>query len=396
MKKIAIIGKGHAGSTIPLIREFVLKGFAVDYYILSLGSVHDIEATDISFSTNKKGIVRIPADNWRALYNYFGSNDSVNIFTINTPRPFEKVFILKHIVDLYRSLLIKSICKIINKNRYQLVNIVGRYDVYDIIKYCSYLNSKTIVSLHEVCNHSAPDFTHPNKVLKYLFKKNKPIVVFSKKSYEDIISYSSVNPQLITQINFGLFTSYKIFSNNYEMSLPDRYLLFIGRITPYKGLPTLFDAVGNLSPFTKNTVKIVVAGGGNDECLERMNANDVFIVINRFLKNEEIVELIKRSDGVICPYTSASQSGIPQTTYVFGKPVIATNVPGLNDVVKEGYNGFLFGVKDSLHLANIIETIWNNPDLLNNLSHNIAEFEESYPLYSWSYISECYLRTFCC
>lgn len=394
MKKIAIIGKGHAGSTIPLIREFVLKGFVVDYYILSLGSVHDIEAADISFSTKKKGIVRVPSDNWGALYNYFGGNDSVNIFTINTPRPFEKMFLLKHVISLYRSLLIRSICKNIDKKHYQFVNIVGRYDVYDIIKYCSYLKSKTIVSLHEVCNHSAPDFTHPNKVLKCLFKINIPIVVFSKKSFDDILRYNLANPKNIYQINFGLFSSYAIFRGRYDMLLPERYLLFIGRITPYKGLPSLYEAYNLLSSSTKEKVKIVIAGSGHDEYVEKMKRCDSFVVINRFLKNEEIVELIERAEAVVCPYTSASQSGIPQTVFVFGKPIIATNILGLNDVIKNEYNGLLIDTHNPTKLADKIENIWNDSRILKGLSHDMKEFEDMFPYYSWKFIADCYLKNF--
>ncbi|MDD3462296.1 MAG: glycosyltransferase family 4 protein [Sulfurospirillaceae bacterium] len=42
-----------------------------------------------------------------------------------------------------------------------------------------------------------------------------------------------------------------------------------------------------------------------------------------------------------------------------GKPLIATNVPGCKDIVKEGYNGFLCEVKNSISLADRMEKMIN-------------------------------------
>lgn len=396
MKKIAFLASGHAGSTVPLIRQFVLKGFLVDYYLLTSGPIYDIEATDICFTPTHYGLEEIPSSCWPKLLGYFGNKgDSVRLFSIKNSRPYENWPFLNHLVStLSRNTIIRQTCNYINQQHYSFINIIGRYTVSDIPRYCRYLRGNVTVSLHEVCNHEAPDFVHPNWVMKNLFKKKTPIIVFSHKSYSDLIKYRGVDEHRIYQFKFGLFTSYTIYGKTELMKLPKRFLLFVGRINSYKGLGQIYNAFGLLPVKLKEEISIVIAGGGHDANLERMSHFCNFHIINRFLKNEEICELIQHSDAVICPYTSASQSGIPQTALVFGRPIIASDIDGLNDVVKNDYNGILFKVGEAKQLAEIMEQTWKKPESLQRLSRDMSSFETEFLDYSWDSITNRYITFF--
>ena len=396
MQSIAFIGSGHDGSTVPLIRQFLLKGFLVDYYLLTSGPIYDIEATDICFTPTHFGLEEIPSSCWPKLSGYFGDKeDSVRLFSIKTSRPYESRPLLNHFVSaIFRNTIIRQACHYINQQHYSFINIIGRYTVSDILRYCRYLHGNLTVSLHEVCNHETPDFVHPNWVMKNLFKKKTPIIVFSHKSYSDLIKYKGVEEKSIFQLKFGLFTSYSIYGKTELMELPKRFFLFVGRINSYKGLGLIYNAFGFLSVKVKEEISIVIAGGGHDANLERMSHISNFHIINRFLKNEEICELIQHSDAVICPYTSASQSGIPQTAFVFGRPIIASDIDGLNDVVKNDYNGILFNVGEAKQLAEIMEQTWKNPELLQRLSKDMSSFETVFHDYSWDSIVNSYITYF--
>ena len=396
MKRIAIIGSGHAGSTVPLIRQFLIKGFSVDYYLLTSGPIYDIEATDICFIPTHYGLEEIPSSCWPKLSGYFGDKgDSVRLFSIKNYRPYESRPFINHLVSaLFRYTIIRRACSYITQQHYSFINIIGRYTVSDILRYCRFLHGNVTVSLHEVCNHEDPDFVHPNWVMKNLFKKKIPIIVFSHKSYSDLIKYKGVEENRIYQFKFGLFTSYSIYGKTESMDLPKRFFLFVGRINSYKGLAQIYNAFGLLSAKAKEEISIVIAGGGHDVNLERMSHVSNFHIINRFLKNEEICELIQRSDAVICPYTSASQSGIPQTAFVFGRPIIASDIDGLNDVVKNDYNGILFKAGEAKQLAEIMELTWKNPESLQRLSKDWSSFETEFLDYSWGSITNKYIKLF--
>lgn len=126
------------------------------------------------------------------------------------------------------------------------------------------------------------------------------------------------------------------------------YILFFGRIEKYKGVDVLIDA---FSKFDKATdVKLVIAGKGNAECEQKPNDN--VILINRFIKDEEIASLYKGASFVVYPYISATQSGVLSLAMFFETPIIASDVPYFKQVLNDSNTGLLFknGNADDLYL----------------------------------------------
>lgn len=87
---------------------------------------------------------------------------------------------------------------------------------------------------------------------------------------------------------------------------------------PYKGIGLLYQAyLKNLNK--GENIPIVIAGKGNDRYLPLFVKAPNVKVINTYLSNQDIATLIANCKAVVCPYLSASQSGIPQTVNQFGK-----------------------------------------------------------------------------
>lgn len=131
-------------------------------------------------------------------------------------------------------------------------------------------------------------------------------------------------------------------------------ILFFGRVSPYKGLKYLLRAL----PMIKSSVPgicLTIAGEGDFqpdevECM----ADDSVTVIHRRLDNAELAGLIQAAAVVVCPYTDATQSGVIMTAFAFGKPVVATRVGGIPEVVREGQTGVLVPPRDPKALARAI------------------------------------------
>ena len=68
-----------------------------------------------------------------------------------------------------------------------------------------------------------------------------------------------------------------------------------------------------------------------------------------------------------------------------GKPVIATRVGGILEVVEDGYNGFLFEANDSKVLAEKVNLLFRNPSLARKMGKNGRE--GVLQKYSWSRIA---------
>jgi glycosyltransferase involved in cell wall biosynthesis len=149
-------------------------------------------------------------------------------------------------------------------------------------------------------------------------------------------------------------------------------LLFFGRIVPYKGLDLLlrsFMEVRKSFP-----CRLLIAGDGNitpyKDVLEELQ--DVTLV-NRWIAETEIADFFARSDLVVLPYTSASQSGVIPIAAVFGLPVIATTVGGLSEQIEDGVSGWLVPPGDVHRLADAVREVLSNPQMARKRGQALKE-----------------------
>lgn len=132
-------------------------------------------------------------------------------------------------------------------------------------------------------------------------------------------------------------------------------VLFFGRVQEYKGLKYLLEAEPLVTPHVPD-FKVIVAGSGSDlkNYTEAINKNPQFELHDRFIPNDEVAALFQRSGCVVMPYIEASQSGVLAMAYAFGKPVIATDVGSLPEMVEPGKTGFIIPPRDPKALANAL------------------------------------------
>lgn len=90
---------------------------------------------------------------------------------------------------------------------------------------------------------------------------------------------------------------------------------------------------------------------------------------------------------MVCPYTDATQSGVIMSAFAFSKPVIATNVGGLPEMVRHQQYGMIIKEKDVDALADSIISLWNQPCLVNTYSENIKKDYDTGDL-SWETIAK--------
>jgi starch synthase len=124
-------------------------------------------------------------------------------------------------------------------------------------------------------------------------------------------------------------------------------ILFFGRIWEYKGLEYLIRAEPLITAAVPNA-RIVIAGRGEnfDKYRRMMVHPEHFIVYNEWISDEQQAALFREASVVVLPYIEASQSGVIPIAYSHRKPVIATSVGGLPDMVEDGRTGYLIPPRD--------------------------------------------------
>ena len=137
-------------------------------------------------------------------------------------------------------------------------------------------------------------------------------------------------------------------------------ILFFGFVRPYKGLDVLLGAMPQI--IRRTGASLVVAGEfwsqGKQQYLDQMDKlgiTDHVTIYDRYIKNEEVADFFRKADVVVVPYRSATGTGIVPIAFSFGKPVVATAVGCLPDVVRDGETGFLVPPGDSASLADAVE-----------------------------------------
>lgn len=149
---------------------------------------------------------------------------------------------------------------------------------------------------------------------------------------------------------------------------PGIRLLFFGRINEYKGLPYFVEAVVDLRRRGYDVVG-VVAGRGTD--LERHRARMVdagcFEVLDKYIPATEVPPLFVDARAVVLPYIDGTQSGVAAMALGYGKPVVATRVGSIPELVRDGINGLLVAPRDQDALNEALRKIVIDDELCASL-----------------------------
>jgi len=111
-------------------------------------------------------------------------------------------------------------------------------------------------------------------------------------------------------------------------------LLFFGRLLPYKGLGLLRAAINELDCSEEWVLRIVGSGPESTE-LDALRSTPGVTVENRWVPDGEITALIAWADAIVLPYIEASQSGVAPGAIAAGRIVVATQVGGLAEQVRD-------------------------------------------------------------
>jgi glycosyltransferase involved in cell wall biosynthesis len=109
-----------------------------------------------------------------------------------------------------------------------------------------------------------------------------------------------------------------------------------------------FQLLGQLGTINKSAI-------GQDEVEDWQKEN----IINYLGTAEDVRDTIANADCIVLPSYREGTSKTLLEAASMGKPIITTDVPGCNNVVNDGENGYLCRVKDTIDLADKIEMMIN-------------------------------------
>ncbi|MEJ2615044.1 MAG: glycosyltransferase, partial [Ignavibacteriaceae bacterium] len=237
-----------------------------------------------------------------------------------------------------------------------------------------------------ICDNVIPHESKPgDKALtKYFFGVVDYFIVLSKKVQQDLLN---LMPQVKNK--FLSHPIYSVFGDSVKKTAAKKHLsineektiLFFGFIRDYKGLDNLLEAIALLK--NKFKIKLIVAGEfySNEDkyknLIEKLGIKDMLFLFTDFIPTSEVKYYFSACDAVILPYKDATQSGIVQIAMNFRKPVIATNVGGLAEVIKDNKTGFIIEKENPEILAEAIVKFYTENkenEFIDNIEHELEKY----------------------
>lgn len=313
-------------------------------------------------------------------------NDKIKIWFLKT----KNLKLLKD-YSLINFRTVRRAARYMRKDKFDLVhfNATGGFIFYFLYYF---RNFKIVWTLHDYKAHSGEEDWKSDFINKIIAKLNIHFIQFYKYLKEEFIRYYRVKPGKVHQVYTGkleIYTYFKSQNRFIDLLGNNEYILFFGRISKYKGIEYLIDGF-NLycEKYPDSKLKLVIAGAGKFWFdIDMIKNNSKIIHINKYLDAYEHSELLTYCKYVVAPYTDATHSAVVITAYAFGKPVLATDVGGLKEVIFNKKTGLLVEPRNSRAIANGMEQMLENKEILEEYKKNIGKMCKESEI-SWNQISK--------
>jgi glycosyltransferase involved in cell wall biosynthesis len=193
------------------------------------------------------------------------------------------------------------------------------------------------------CLKCVSKFKFFEKLIIRIFSKNlKGIITFTETSRARLIKHGI--PEYKIKVIYAYNPPSVAAGRGKEIEVIADSILFVGTFFEYKGLHVIIQALSEVP-----NSKLMIVGTGNEQDkarIERMVGDLGLRDRINFLgqkKNEEVLELISKSEVVVVPEQWPSDFGplILVEAMALGKPLVASNIGGIPEFIKDGISGFL-------------------------------------------------------
>ena len=222
-------------------------------------------------------------------------------------------------------------------------------------------------------------------VVAAIFKYHR----YRRTFYEQIDKYICLNDEQIGLLKGIGFDPQKIvkkynfvadadaLTSTFDRSgLPDRYVVFYGRIGEEKGIRTLMQIWDKI----EDIALVVMGGGPLEEEFSAWAKKHPNVYDLGYTPHEKCLSIVKEGEFIVFPsiwYEGCSMVEIEaQSLY---KPIVATDLGFSREAIKDGVNGIKVPLGDVEGFIKAIRDLWDDPERLAVMKANArAEYEKKY------------------
>ena len=195
------------------------------------------------------------------------------------------------------------------------------------------------------------------------------IIAVSNYTKDSILQTYNISPEMVDVVYNGVdfegytFTQEDLDETRKQLGLPDLpVILFVGRVDdPRKGLDVLIQAFRKVLDEVDATLLVV---GKGDQTMARDLAGPAFdrIVFTGFVDNITLKKCYALCDLYVCPSRLEGFGLTILEAFAAGKPVLATRVGAIPELVSDGIDGVLIEKNDASGIASTIKYYLKTPE----------------------------------
>lgn len=262
---------------------------------------------------------------------------------------------VKHVAELTRGPRIANVARLIPT---QVADVIVKLAINN------FLPDK------QICNEIASMGQRKDFIVRRLNALHG--VVSPTKLMTDVLIANGLAKELITQSAYGIDVGHYdgVVKNSAEGKVT---FGFIGTLAPHKGCKVLIDAFHKLN---SSAAKLKIYGSAKDfpqyySELENAADNSDLIEFCGTFPNAQIAEVLSGIDVLVVPSLWYENTPLVVYSALAAKcPVLASDFPGMSEVVKHGINGMVFQPGNVERLAERLVSFVRDRDLVKRLSNN--------------------------
>jgi len=210
----------------------------------------------------------------------------------------------------------------------------------------NFFSAPVVSTLHDPVKVTGKEITKFNQI--YYIVKNKLGVcasdltlVHGESTLKQAIEagYGQSDMKTISHMKYDIF---KLFDYEKFKTEPNT-LLFFGKIRPEKGFDRIIPILDEVEQEIPD-VSAIVAGKpqeSQNKLVEKLRKDGRVELHAKYIPNNRVGEFFTRASIVVLPYYRATSSGVLMTAYAFEKPVVATKVGDIPQLILEDRVGYI-------------------------------------------------------
>ncbi len=179
------------------------------------------------------------------------------------------------------------------------------------------------------------------------------------------------------------------------LTMDDEMILFVGRLTPQKGLEYMIEALPSIWRYHPNAHLVVVGDGWMMEELRekaRMVDGGKKVIFTRFIEDGYLVSLMKSADALVAPSVYEPFGIVTLEGMASGVPVVASDTGGLREIIRHNWNGVLVGPRNPGSIAWGVDMVLSDRDYARYLVENAMA--DVLARFDWDIVAEKTINTY--